>query len=133
MPATERVLQRLSGRSRYDAIIQLFLQGVEVVFPTRYFKRWARRLQEYGFSSEDAGVLAVATFGTDREGTILGMHAVVTFDQPLINQWTVQHTTIQTHLSAMRRDLPMPYSQAGLPLVLRPEDIERQSDFPTPS
>jgi hypothetical protein len=46
VPATDSVLQRLGSQSRYAAFIELFLQRVEVVFPTRYLKRWARRLQE---------------------------------------------------------------------------------------
>ena len=44
VPSTESVLRRLGERPRYAAIIHLFRQYVEVAFPTRYFKRWARRL-----------------------------------------------------------------------------------------
>jgi hypothetical protein len=50
VPSTESVLGRLGDRPRYTAIIHLFPQHVEVAFPTRYFKRWARRLQGYGFT-----------------------------------------------------------------------------------
>jgi hypothetical protein len=44
VPSTESVLRRLGERPRYTAIIDLFRQHVEVAFPTRYFRRWARRL-----------------------------------------------------------------------------------------
>jgi hypothetical protein len=93
---------------------------VGVAFPARYFKRWARRLQQYGFTPEDASVLALATFGTDKDTSILSMHGVVTFDQPMMTQWTVQCPAIQAHLSAMLQDLPIPYCHAALPEVLHP-------------
>src|SRR5262245_15027198 len=48
VPSTESVLRRLEDRPRYTAIIYLFRQYVEVAFPTRYFKRWAQRLQAIG-------------------------------------------------------------------------------------
>ena len=124
VPPTESVLQRLEDRPRYAALIRLFRQRVEIAFPTRYFKRWARRLQEYSFTPEDAGVLALATFGTDENTSILGMHIVATFDQSMIARWTAQCTAIQAHLAAMQQDLPMPYRQAILPQVLRPEQVE---------
>ena len=47
------------------------------------FKRWTRRLKEYGFTKEDAEVLALATFGTTLNGDILGMHILATSDQPM--------------------------------------------------
>ena len=125
LPSTEGVLRRLEDRPRYAAIIQLFRQRAEVALPTRYFKRWARRLQDYGFTPEDAGVLALATFGTDKDAALLGMRVMVTFDQPMIQRWTAARTAIQAHLAAMQQNLPMPYRQAALPQVLRPEQVER--------
>jgi hypothetical protein len=133
VPSTESVLRRLGDRPRYTAIIHLFRQHVEVAFPTRYFKRWARRLQGYGFTPEDAGVLALGTFGTDQEARILGMHVVVTFDQPMVTQWATQRAAIQAHLAAMQQDLPMPYRQTDLPQVLRSEDVDRGLNLPKPS
>jgi hypothetical protein len=133
VPSTESVLRRLGERPRYTAIIHLFRQYVEVAFPTRYFKRWARRLQGYGFTPEDAGVLALGTFGTDQDARILGMHVVVTFDQPMVTQWATQRAAIQAHFAAMQQGLPMPYRQTDLPQVLRPEDVDRGVNLPSPS
>ena len=133
VPSTEHVLRRLEDRPRYTAILGLFRQRVEVAFPTRYFKRWSRRLPGYSFTSEDAGVLALATFGTDSDASILGMHAVVTFDQPMITQWAAQRTAIQAHFAAMQRNLPRPYCQASLPQVMHPEDIDKASNLAVPS
>ena len=123
IPSTDGVLRRLEDRPRYAAIIQLFLRRVEVAFPTRYFKRWARRLRDYGFTPEDAGVLALATFGTDEDATILGIHVVATFDQPMIQRWTAECTAIQAPLAAMQPGLPMPYRQSALPRVLPPDQV----------
>ncbi|MFN2108674.1 MAG: hypothetical protein ACK2UI_03345 [Anaerolineae bacterium] len=122
-PASMRVLQRLAGLSRYAVIVRRFREGVDVAFPTQYYKRWTRRLRSCGFAREDAAVLALATFGTDEEATILGMHFVATYDQPLINNWTVQEEILRTRLETMQHDIPVPYCDALLPKVLRPEQI----------
>ena len=120
LPSTESVLRRLEDRPRYSTVIRFFRQRTEVAFPTRYFKRWARRLQDYGFTQEDAGVLALATFGTGKDADILGMHVVATFDRPMIGRWAAQHPLIQAHLATMQQDVPTPYRQAILPQVLLP-------------
>jgi len=52
-----------------------------------------------------------------------GMHFVATYDQSLINQWTLQQDEIEERLDAMRRDLRPPYDRVTLPQVLRPEEI----------
>jgi hypothetical protein len=119
---SENVLRRLASLPRYSAVVQLFLNRTEAALPARYFKRWARRLRDY-FSREDAAVLALATFGTSKDIDVLGMHFVATFDQPLINQWTLQQDEIEGRLDAMRRDLRPPYDRVTLPQVLRPEEI----------
>lgn len=83
LPQTYNLLKRLNHLSRYVVIIRHFLAATQVSYPARYFKRWKRRLQEYGFTKEDAEVLALATFGTTPNGDILGMHIVATSDQPM--------------------------------------------------
>jgi hypothetical protein len=122
VPPAENVLCRLEGLPRYSAVVQLFLNCTRVVLPARYFRRWARRLRDY-FTREDAAVLALATFGTSKDTDVLGMHFVATFDQPMINQWSLQQTKIEERLDAMRRDLRPPYDRVTLPQVLRPEEI----------
>jgi len=124
VPQTVSVLKRLAQLPHYATIIQLFLDRVEVITPARYFKRWTRRLRDYGFTKEDAAVLALATFGTNEASNILGADIIATFDQPMINQWSVQHSAIAERLEAMQNDISVPYSQAKLPQVLHPEQIE---------
>ena len=123
VPSTDGILQRLASLPRYSVLIVLFRQQTAVLSPARYFKRWARRLRDHGFAAEDAAVLALATFGTSSEADVLGVNVVATLDGPMIDQWSVQHTTIREHLTSMQRHLPLPYCDAPLPQVLRPEHV----------
>ena len=123
LPQTHNLLKRLECLSRYVVLIRSFLAATQVIHPAQYFKRWARRLREYGFTKEDAEVLALATFGTTPNRDILGMHLVATFDQPMINQWSAQQVEIQKRLLNMRRNFAPPYCYASLPTVERPERI----------
>lgn len=122
-PPTANILHKIAQLPRYADIIQLFLTQVEIVFPARYFKRWARRLRDYNFTREDAAILALATFGTNDNGTILGMHVVASYDQPMMNHWYLQQASIRERFANMKSDISMPYNQAVLPEVLRPEQI----------
>ncbi len=56
-------LLQVHGRRVSPAETLMFFKRVEVLYPGRYFKRWARRLRETGFTREDAKVLALGTFG----------------------------------------------------------------------
>ena len=78
-------------------------------------------------------MLALGTFGTDQDARILGMHAVITFEQPMVTQWATQRAAIQAHFAAMQQGFPMPYRQAVLPQVLRSEDVDRGLNLPSPS
>lgn len=123
VPPTANVLQCLEKLPRYSSVVRLFRSHVEVVQPTRYFKRWARRLREHGFRREEGAVLALATFSTSEDADILGMHVVATLDQAMIHNWDQQQTAIRRRFDAMRRNLPVPYRHASLPQVRRPENV----------
>lgn len=120
---TVNILNQLEALPRYSAVIAAFLGRVEEAQPTRYFKRWAHRLQGFGLTREDAHILALASFSTGQRKKVLGMHFVATYDQPLINQWSLQRDKIEERLEAMQRDLRPPYDRVTLPQVLRPEEI----------
>ena len=122
-PPTLHVLQQILSLPQYTGLIHLFLKQVRVALPTRYFKRWARRLREHQFSREDAAILALAIFGTDTQGSMLSMSVVAIYDQPMITNWRLQQIRIQEQFATMQVDLPQPYCQAVLPDVLRPEQI----------
>lgn len=108
VPSTAQVLRRLDDLPRYGVIIRLFSARVQVALPARYFARWARRLHDFGFTPEDAAVLALATFGTNESGAILGTESVATFDQPMIQNWTARQPAIRQRLTAMQKKSAKP-------------------------
>lgn len=103
--------------------VRTFLTTVESLESGRYLKRWGRRLHQHGFTREDALVLALATYGTDSEGNVLGVNILITLDRPFLNNFRSHRTKLQTRLSAMTRQLPMPYHRAALPNMLHPEEL----------
>ena len=110
-PETFNILQRM----RHRAEVLPLLSQVEVMQAGRYFKRWARRLREHGFTREDANVLALGTFGYDPTRKILGTSAIVTLDHPFINNYEQHRPALTRRLSAMTRQLTPPFRDAVLP------------------
>ncbi len=110
----------IMGRFSTWREVRLFLDTVETMYAGRYFKRWARRLREYGFTREDAKVLGLATYGTEAAGEILGVEVIVTFDRPLINNYEAQRPALERRLQAMTAQLSLPFRDAGLPEVMHP-------------
>jgi hypothetical protein len=121
VPQTAAVLSKSQGTPRYGLVIEYFRQYTTVVVPGRYFTRWTRRLKEHGFTPEDAAVLALATFGTDKARTVLGMNYVATYDRPMMNNWESQQAAILKRLKVMCRALPEPYHYATLPRLIQPQ------------
>jgi hypothetical protein len=116
-------LLRAHGRQVSPAETLMFLKRGEVLYPGRYFKRWARRLRETGFTREDAKVLALGTFGTDAEGAVLGVQVVVTYDRPMMSKWALGRSELQERLARMTEVLDDPFGRVRLPDVLYPEEI----------
>jgi hypothetical protein len=127
VPSSKSVLDLLLRLPRYTVVIQAFLDHTETAFPTRYFARWSRRLREFGYTPEDARVLALASFGSDQGGNFLGMHWVATYDQPLMSLWALKQAAIAKRLKAMTDQIPHPYSQVRLPKVSQPEFVVTES------
>ena len=94
--------------------IYIFLQQIEVLHPTRYCRRWARRLRAFGFSREDAWELALGTFGTDEAEENLGVHVLATFDRPMVSLFSSERSAIQERLLAMTTH-PVSYTHLTLP------------------
>jgi len=118
-PETANILRRFDSFRE----VHIFLASVEVLRGSRYFKRWARRLRAFGFTGEDAELLALGTFGTDEQGAILGADVIITSDERLMNNYQVRLPEIQARLSDMTAQLPPPFCHASLPEVLGPEEI----------
>ena len=103
--------------------VRAFLTTVETLGSGRYLKRWGRRLHQHGFTREDALVLALATYGTDSEGNVRGVDVLITLDRLFLNNFRNHRAKLRTRLSAMTRQLPMPYYHATLPTLLHPEKL----------
>jgi hypothetical protein len=116
-------LLQAHGRQVSPAETLMFLKRVEVLYPGRYFRRWARRLREASFTREDAKVLALGTFGTDAEGAVLGVQVVVTYDRPMMSKWALGRSELQERLARMTEVLDDPFGRVRLPDVLYPEEI----------
>ena len=84
----------------------------------RYLRRWARRLSEFGFSSEDAIVLAYGSFGLDVESQTVGVDAIITTDIQLAGRFNQRHPEIKGRFDDMIVNLPKAYSQVTLPQVV---------------
>lgn len=97
--------------------VREFRERVEVIVSAPYWRRWARRLQAFGSTREDARVLSLGTFGTDEDESFLGADEILTFDKPMANLFRVRQKQIQAKLDAMKRDLEPPYDDAELPDV----------------
>ncbi|MFN8456823.1 MAG: hypothetical protein U0401_19515 [Anaerolineae bacterium] len=70
--------QVLQTMTHYNEV-RLFLDSVQVLYPTRYHRRWTRRIRETtGLTREDTAMIALGSFGTNVAGTILGVHGLVT-------------------------------------------------------
>ena len=82
-------------------------------------------MRAFGFTREDAAILALGTFSSNTLEKTLGMDYVVTFDQPMINHWQEQQISIQVKLAAMCVDLSAPYNKVRTPQVVAPQAIIR--------
>ena len=84
----------------------------------RYLRRWARRLTEFAFSSEDAIILAYGSFGLDVESRTVGVDAIITTDNRLADHYKQRHAEINNRFHDMILNLPESYRQLTLPQVV---------------
>ena len=117
---TFNVLQRLQSY----AVAQVVLAAMPVLSPTRYHSRWTRRIREItGLTREDAAAVALASFGANDAGDILGAHWLATCDQPLCNGYRTWLPTLKQRFHAMTAQLASPFCLATLPRLATPEEI----------
>ncbi len=104
---------------------QFLVDRTQVLYPVRYTRRWARRLREMSFGREDAYLLSLATFSTDRikQGRILGVHAFLTYDERMVRQFYARLPLIEVRFKRMTAQLDPPYCFARLPRVCTPADV----------
>jgi len=68
-------------------------------------------------------MIALATFGSDPQGCILGVHTLMTCDQPMIHGYLDRLPQLQRRLRAMAAQLPTPFHQATLPRLATPDEL----------
>jgi len=102
---------------------QALLPHLSVLTPGRYCRRWARRLREEGFSPEDALILSHASFGADPALGIFGAEVLLTTDYALKERFERQFPHISGRFKRMTHQLSLPYREATLPDVLRPDEL----------
>jgi hypothetical protein len=110
---TANILKR-----RTEIFAAPFLTETRPLKKARYLRRWARRLTDFAFSSEDAIVLAYGTFGLDAESKTVGVDAIITTDIRLAEHYERRHVEIKNRFDDMIVNLPEPYAALTLPQVL---------------
>lgn len=110
---TSNILKR-----RTQSFAALLLAETHPLKKARYLRRWARRLTEFAFSSEDAIILAYGSFGLDVESQTVGVDAIITTDIRLADRYNQRNSEIKNRFNDMITNLPEGYRQLRLPHVL---------------
>jgi hypothetical protein len=113
---TEQTLNILKRRTQIFA--GPILADTHPLKKARYLRRWARRLTEFAFSSEDSIILAYGSFGLDVESQTLGVDAIITTDIRLAEHYDRRHAEIKIRFDDMIVNLPEAYARVTLPLVV---------------
>jgi hypothetical protein len=108
------------------AAIRFVLSATTELGPTRYCRRWARRVCELaGLPYEDAMTLAFGSFGIDQERTMLGTQVVVISDRSILDKYNGHLYELRQRLDGMKTRLPSPLNTASLPVVSLPGALLR--------
>ena len=105
-----------------------FRAETRVLKKARYLRRWARRLRDFAFSSEDAIVLADGSFGLDVESRTVGVDAIITTDLRLAEHYERRHAEIKNRFHDMIVNLPEPNTGLSLPQVLTTAAVLQMSN-----
>ena len=116
---SKEVYHILTKRVQLPQIIPILLNQVQVLYPSKYFKRWVRRIQDTtSLTREDAVILSYATFSTTTIGNILGVDTTATTGINFKSEYNHQHLKLQRRLNSMTHNLDPPWNQAKLPNML---------------
>jgi hypothetical protein len=108
---------------RQPQLAKLILNNTKALQKGRYLRRWARRLREYGFSREDAVILAYGSFGVDLKAQSRGVGMIVTGDLKLVTNFNARFAEIKERFDQMILNLPAPYRSLSLPQVVTPATV----------
>jgi len=68
-------------------------------------------------------MIALASFGSNEAGDILGVHWLATSDQPLLNGYRATLPRLERRFRAMTAQLPAPFCDAALPCLMTPDEL----------
>ncbi len=83
----------------------------------------ARRLRDFGFSPEDAVVLAYGSFGVSADGSQVGAEAIVTADLRLAARYADNYAELEQRFRDMVTALAGVYATLRLPQVFTTTDV----------
>lgn len=89
----------------------------------RYLRRWARRLRDFGFSPEDAVVVAYGSLGVSRDSKQIGAETIITADLKLAKRFEINFGEIEQRFRDMVLALSDAYATLTLPRVLTTTDV----------
>lgn len=116
---SKEIYHILTKRVQLPQLIPLLLNQVQVLYPSKYFKRWVRRIQDTtSLTREDAVILSYGTFSTTTTGNILGVETIATTDINFESEYKHQRQKLQTRLNSLAQNLDPPWNQARLPNML---------------
>lgn len=121
---TEQTASVLRVRTRVFAAP--LLASHEPLRKGRYLRRWARRLRDFGFSPEDAVVLAYGSFGVAESAGKVGVDLMVTTDISLSSRYGENLVDIGRRFRDMVADLSGRYADLTLPRVVTTSAVLRE-------
>ena len=119
-------LRHILGRPANLPVATPFLSYLRELRPSRYLKRWCRRLTGESFSHEDALILSYASFGFDEVEATLGIEIVLTNDLRMKANYEQSFLQIEARFARMVRQLKTPYQLATLPEVVSVNELQSQ-------
>lgn len=100
-------------------IRNIILSKCEPFFPTKYHKRWSRRIHKHTtITREDAKLITYATFGTNYERNILGVEYILTTDSSMYNEYYHQYDYLKKSHESMIKNLDPPFNNSKLPEII---------------
>ncbi|MBN1889343.1 MAG: hypothetical protein JW850_15215 [Thermoflexales bacterium] len=106
------------------AVTRFILAATTELGPTRYCRRWARRVCELAdLPYEDAMTLAFGSFGIDQARSMLGVQIVVISNRSMLDKYNSHLYELRQRLDGMKARLPSPLNAASLPAVSLPDGL----------
>lgn len=103
---------------RPPVLAGVLLQQTQTLRKARYLRRWARRLRDFGFSPEDAVIIAYGSFGLALDTGQVGVEVIITNDHHLATNYRTRYAEINERFEAMVNSLAEPYQSLKLPHII---------------